>query len=246
VAISRLVIFHTSDMHGALTAPRAARLAETFAQEADYLYFDSGDAVSFGNLDIRPWDMTISRLNALGCAAMAMGNREFHPWATLCRWKTAAATFPVLGANVTLLGRPVPWLQPSTVLTTASGLRVGVFGLTLPIVISGTWHEWVSRFRFEPPIQAAKRLAAKLRPQCDLLIALTHTGLSADREIARNVAGIDLILGGHGHIETNPLERHGRTVICHSKDLARYASRLEVDIAADGEVEISRDVVELR
>lgn len=202
--------------------------------------------MSFGNLDIRPWDMTISRLNALGCAAMAMGNREFHPWAALCCWKTAASEFPVLAANVTLLSHPVPWLPPSTLLTTGSGLRVGVFGLTLPIVKPGTWHERVSRFRFEPPLRAAQRLAAKLRPQCDLLVALTHIGLQADREIARHVPGIDLILGGHTHIETNPLDRHGRTVICHSKDLARYVSRLEVDIGAGGDVQISRDVIDLR
>ena len=232
-------------MHGALTAERARKLGDILSAGPETLYLDSGDAIASGNLDLRPWDRTVSRLNELGCAAMATGNREFHPWPTMCRRKTAGAEFPVLAGNVTISGSPVPWLPPSAILTTGSGLRVGVFGLTLALVKPGTWHEKLSRFRFENPIEAARRLACELRPQCDLLVALTHIGLDPDRELAQHVEGIHLILGGHSHDETDPLENIGGAIICHSGHHARRATRLEVSVSGAGGVQAVGDVVNL-
>ena len=239
------MIFHTADMHGRLSAKRAAKLRETLSADPDALYFDSGDAVRHGNLDIRPWDRTLARLRQIGCAAMAVGNREFHPWPTTSRWKARDAGFPLLAANIRLEGEPLTWIQPSTAIMTASGLRVGVFGLTLPIVKAGTWHERLSRFRFEEPVEAARRTAAELRAQCDVVIALTHIGLSADRRIAGEVEGIDLILGGHSHSTTDPPERIVGTTICHSGECARYVTRLEVSVAGPGDVVVRRQAVNL-
>ena len=46
---------------------------------------------------------------------------------------------------------------------------------------------------------AARRIVPELRKQADLVVAVTHIGIGEDVRLAHNVAGIDLILGGHTH-----------------------------------------------
>jgi len=49
------------------------------------------------------------------------------------------------------------------------------------------------------PVSVAERLVPDLRRQADVVICISHIGVDADRELARRVPGIDLIIGGHSH-----------------------------------------------
>jgi 5'-nucleotidase / UDP-sugar diphosphatase len=80
--------------------------------------------------------------------------------------------------------------------------RVGLFGVTLE-TRKDPDKEYV---RYRSPLAAASEQTAAMRGQVDILLALTHLTLDADREIAQEVAGIDLILGGHEH-ENNQVYR---------------------------------------
>src|SRR5205085_2533483 len=53
--------------------------------------------------------------------------------------------------------------------------------------------------KMEPPIETARRLVPELRKQADLVIAVTHIGVIEDRQLAAEVPGIDIIVGGHSH-----------------------------------------------
>ncbi|MFP4200235.1 MAG: bifunctional metallophosphatase/5'-nucleotidase, partial [Clostridia bacterium] len=53
---------------------------------------------------------------------------------------------------------------------------------------------------FAEPIGRAREMVKILEDEgADVIIAITHAGVEEDREIAREVAGIDLIIGGHSH-----------------------------------------------
>ncbi|HAR41339.1 MAG TPA: hypothetical protein DCS07_01705 [Bdellovibrionales bacterium] len=70
-------------------------------------------------------------------------------------------------------------------------LRIAVIGLV------GDALRWPQELIASPAIAAAKRLVQELRPEADLLIALTHQGHEADRQLAQAVPELDLIIGGH-------------------------------------------------
>src|SRR5947209_20319383 len=53
--------------------------------------------------------------------------------------------------------------------------------------------------QMEKPIDIAKQLVPDLRKHADLVVAVTHDGIEEDEQMAREVPGIDVIVGGHSH-----------------------------------------------
>ena len=69
-------------------------------------------------------------------------------------------------------------------------------------------------------------------PDGDLLVVLSHVGLSLDRELAARVPRIDLILGGHSHDTLDRPEYVGAVPIVHAGPYGRYVSRSELEYDA--------------
>jgi 2',3'-cyclic-nucleotide 2'-phosphodiesterase (5'-nucleotidase family) len=65
------------------------------------------------------------------------------------------------------------------------------------------------------------------------LIALSHLGLPADRELAARVPRLDLILGGHSHDTLAEPLFVGGVPIVHAGPYGAFASR--TDLVRDGE-----------
>lgn len=217
-----LTLLHTNDLHGHLTPPRLPALLE--ARETADLYFDSGDAVQSGNLAVplRPepvWPL----LAQARCDASCPGNRESHPLAPAFHAKLAGHNHPVLCANLADKSGALP-LPPSLVLH-SQGLTVGVVAVMVPIVTSNMASRHASHFLWSPPIAAAVAEAEKLRPQVDLLVALTHIGFPQDCRLAETTTLFDLVLGGHSHTVLHQPERVNQTWICQTGSHARYIGR---------------------
>jgi 5'-nucleotidase len=49
-------------------------------------------------------------------------------------------------------------------------------------------------------LESADELGEILRPQCDMIIAISHMRIPFDRELAKEAKHIDLVLGGHDHL----------------------------------------------
>jgi len=120
------------------------------------------------------------------------------------------------------------------------GLRVTVFGLSVPCITERMLVSKVSEFYFDQPISAAAEIVPALRSKCDLLIALTHIGIKADRELAEKVSGIDLILGGHTHVITD--ERVGDTRILHHGFYVHYAGKVIVEVDS-GRIDVTNELI---
>ena len=197
-----LTVLHTNDFHNHLSAPQAAYIQSEKGKRENVLLLDSGDAISAGNVGVRPGgEPILTLMSAIGYDAMTLGNREFHVADTLLRLKISKADFPALCANIRWRedkGETLPVL-PSWVKTLPNGLRVAVFGLTVPMVTPRMTARLVSAFVFDDPVQAARDQIARLRPKADALIALTHIGLREDERLAAACPELDLIVGGHSH-----------------------------------------------
>jgi 2',3'-cyclic-nucleotide 2'-phosphodiesterase (5'-nucleotidase family) len=247
-----LTLLHTNDLHNHLTEAQAHRLRllhESLAPSG--LLVDAGDAVASGNITFRPGgEPILERMSEIGYDAMTVGNREFHFSQTGLQCKLSRAAFPVLSANMRparsgtrSLGRTAteegiaPYAEPLTdlpvrpyiLLTTPSGWRVVLFGLTVPMITERMLSRKVSAAIFDPPLRTAQSLVPELRAKYepDLLIALTHIGIAQDRLLAESVSGIDLIIGGHTHVVLEQGERVGETLIVQAGSHGRYVGRVE-------------------
>jgi 2',3'-cyclic-nucleotide 2'-phosphodiesterase (5'-nucleotidase family) len=163
-------------------------------------------------------------MSELGYDAMTVGNRESHPRREIFPRKLEGARFPVLCGNLTARpGAPVP-TRPWVALN-RGGVRVAVMGLTVPMFTRKMWSQALCDYLYESPLQTARALAAELRPQCDLLIALTHIGLREDEALAAAVPEIDLIVGGHTHADLAAPVKVGGTSILHTTAYAFSVGR---------------------
>lgn len=196
-------ILHTNDFHNHLTDAQAAFIADTKNGLRDVLLLDSGDAVSAGNVGVRPGgEPILVRMSETGYDAMTMGNREFHVAETLLRHKIRRAQFPILCANIRWredMGDGLP-VQPFIIKGTSTGVRVGVIGVTVPMVTRKMAARVVSAFVFDDPVETVKSLIPQLMPQVDMLVALTHIGIREDERLAAACPELDLIIGGHTHV----------------------------------------------
>lgn len=232
-----LSILHTNDFHNNLKAREAGKLAQIKAGlGSEALLLDAGDAISAGNVDVRfGGEPILTLMSDLGYDAMTMGNREFHVMENWLSLKIANARFPVLCANMLRKGEggELP-VRAHLVKTLPGGLRVGVFGVTVPMVTSRMAARVVSAFLFEDPAVAARREIAALRAGVDVLIALTHIGIRADERLASLCPEIDLIVGGHSHVALAEPERGFGVPIVQAGWFAHYAGVTRVEVAENG------------
>lgn len=224
-----LRILHTNDLHGKLTPGRLDFLKRM--REGADLYFDCGDCIKAGNLAVPlspdpVWPM----LSEAEVSASVPGNRESHVLASVVKTKTAGASHPILCAN--WFDRHGALVFGESLFVEAAGLRIGLFGVMVAMVTAGMATRKASQFLWTPPIPVASELAARMRPDCDVLIALTHIGFNQDQKLLEAAPEIDLILGGHSHtVVEHPGKicqtgSHGRFVGCYEWDGQLVAAEL--------------------
>jgi 5'-nucleotidase/UDP-sugar diphosphatase len=206
--MSEIRIIHTSDLHGALTRAKAARLRELKA-EHEALLFDTGDAIRAPNVACLPWrERAIHRMNEAGYDAMGLGNREYFFRVGGMRWKTGHATFLRICTNLGASSDKIrPAHDPWKELRTAGGARVGLLSFMPTMIEPGHWFEWLSNTRFREWQQVARTAASALAGECDVVVALFHRPEEEMDELATLCPGIDLILLGHSHGTPGALER---------------------------------------
>lgn len=218
----QITILHTNDLHGALNSAKA-QFIRALRNQAD-LYFDSGDCIKAGNLAIplkrdTAWEL----LRAAGCDAGTIGNRETHILESAFQAKLSGHQHPLVCANLKRRdgSRPLP---PSIEIGVGSK-RVGIIGVMVPMVTAKMATQGASAYLWDPPIPSAIDAASGLEGEVDLLIALTHIGITQDRKLAEACPQIDLILGGHSHSVLHPPERVGDTWICQGGSHGRYVGK---------------------
>lgn len=220
--MAAFTLIHTNDLHGRLSPAKLPSLLD-LRGGADF-YFDSGDCVKSGNLTLPIFpDDCWPLLEAACCDAICPGNRESHPFVAGKNGKLSGNNSLMLCANwKTRAGELV---FPTSHIFERSGVTVGVFGVMVAMVTPRMKTQLASAYLWDPPLEAAVAVARELRSQCDVVIALTHIGLTQDRQLASMTTDIDLILGAHSHSVLVEPEIAEGTPICQGGSHARFVGR---------------------
>jgi 2',3'-cyclic-nucleotide 2'-phosphodiesterase (5'-nucleotidase family) len=221
-------IYHTSDLHDHRgIAPRLRELR----QERPGLLFDCGDSLRGSQSLYYRDEPIVAELDAAGYDAQAIGNREFHYLFSLLRARASRMRHPLVCSNLTdTKGRRLPFASELQFDVSGNGrpaLRVHVLGLLVMQYPTQSLWERVFGWRFLEPSPVVAAYADAL-PEGDVLVVLSHLGLSRDRELARRVPRIDLVLGGHSHDTLETPEYAGDVPIVHAGPYGRYVSRSEL------------------
>lgn len=189
------------------------------------MLFDNGDTIQGnpladfvalpGNFPADGIHPTIRAMNTMGYDAATLGNHEFNYGLPLLRRALAGANFPYCSANfIDESGKPC--LPPTLILTrdfiaedgSKHDLKIGVIGFLPPQITAWDRTHLAGQAGSMDIVEAAQQHVPQLRPRVDLLLALSHSGIStAPRQggeensslYLASVPGIDVIFTGHSH-----------------------------------------------
>ncbi|WP_282154536.1 5'-nucleotidase C-terminal domain-containing protein [Cytobacillus gottheilii] len=262
-----LSLMHTNDQHGnAQNAPKLATAVKEFrAANPEALLLDAGDVFS-GTLYFNEFEgqADLQFMNYLEYDAMTFGNHEFDLGSSEDGHKALAefvkaAKFPFVTANVdfskdslfdglvegTVAADAEDGKIYNAIIQEVDGEKVGIFGLTTSETAEISSPDQVE---FKNYIEEAKASVKELQDQgVNKIIALTHIGyddnieFDNDLELAKQVDGIDIIVGGHTHtkleeavvISENKTEP---TVIVQANEYNKYLGTLSVNFDSEGVV----------
>lgn len=226
VEVFDLSLMHTNDTHANLdnAAKRATAIKEERAENPDSLLIDAGDVFS-GTLYFNEYQgkADLDLMNYMGYDVMTFGNHEFDLGATTDGHKALAefvkgAKFPFVSSNVDfskdnkfaglfhteeVTASPKDGNIYNSIIKEIDGEKVGIIGLTTEETkgISSP-----GAVEFQNYITEAKKAVAELEKQgVNKIVAVTHLGyddnpeFDNDKELAKAVEGIDVIVGGHSH-----------------------------------------------
>lgn len=157
----------------------------------------------------------IEIMNYLKFDAMALGNHEFDWGQDVLHGIISSAAFPVLSANISRKdGKPFEGAKPYVIIE-RKGLSIAIIGLTTPEAPVTSKPGNLVGLSFARPADIMPRLVKEVRAKgAALVIVLSHIGLNADKELAKAVRGIDIIVGGHSHtVVPDPVNQSGTIVV---------------------------------
>jgi len=215
----KLTVLHTNDHHGRFwpngegeygIAARKTLIdrvrAEVKAAGGHVLLLDGGDVnTGVPESDLQDAEPDFKAMSMLGYDAMALGNHEFDKPIPVLRKQAGWANFPLLSANI--YGADGKRLFEPFRIFERGGYRIAVIGLTTDDTAKMVMPANIQGITFRKPADEAAALVPQLRRQADMVIAATHMGhytdgragvnAPGDVEMARQVSGLDLIVGGH-------------------------------------------------
>nr|XP_057946130.1 5'-nucleotidase [Doryrhamphus excisus] len=215
-----LTLLHTNDNHARIeetsedsgkcmtgspcfagVARRFTKVSEIRRKEKNVLLLDAGDQFQ-GTVWFNYYKGAEAAyfMNKLGYHAMAFGNHEFdngvegliQPFLQNVNCSVVSAN---LKADQTLSAKLSGYYQPYTVIPVGSE-RVAVVGYTTaetPFLSQPGPH-----LKFEDEVESLQAEVDKLQTLgYNKIIALGHSGFDVDQKIAKQVRGVDVVIGGH-------------------------------------------------
>ena len=256
-----LTILHTNDHHGRFWPnekgegglPARASYIKSVREEVQkqggqVLLLDAGD-INTGiphsdSLEALPDFMGYQKLQY---DAVAIGNHEFdNPPEILEKQQAWLETVPLLSANIFYKKTSLRPFRPY-ISKWVNDVKVAIIGVTTtstPFISNPRNSE---HYEFRSPVEVLKQLVPKLKEEGHKLIfVVSHVGLEeennpalsfeGERILAKQVVGIDAIIGGHTHtLYQGSIEPNTQTVISQAASWGKYVGRLNFDVEVQKE-----------
>jgi 5'-nucleotidase/UDP-sugar diphosphatase len=205
------------------------------------LLFDAGDFLGSGPfawLALNGSAPELTIMQEMGYNAVTIGNHEYDYGPDVLAQYLLEAGYPeahektlVLASN-TEAPADHPLITMGLCRSTGmfeleNGLKVGVFGIVGKDAVLSMGD--TGDMQFLDQKETARQMVSELQEQgADIIVDLSHSGVDEDRELARAVPGIDIIVGGHSHTALFEPVMQGRTIIAQAGALGEYLGELEL------------------
>lgn len=209
------------------------------------LLVDGGDTFGddlLGNLT--KGEAMIRLMNAVGYDLMALGNHDFDYGVDRIAELQRIAQFPMRGANV-LGSDGAPFGGTPYLIKEVAGVRLAILTLGYHNTDKTGSPKNVAGLTFTNGIEVARRMVPMLRQQADVVVVLSHQGSKVDREMAKQVGEIDLIIAAHSHDKMSPPEQVNGVWIAQAMSDGTMLGQLTLTVNKSGLVGVDGKMIEL-
>jgi sulfur-oxidizing protein SoxB len=214
----------------AIDRERAATKAPTFLADGGDTFQGSGPAAwSEGATVLGP-------LNALGIDICVPGNWEVVYGPKRFRELMGSVTCKVTTYNFHDAKTGERLFAPEITLE-RGGVRVAFVGITDPTTTQRQPPETVVGLD-STRMTGLRDFVRDVRGRehADLVVAVTHTGITVSRQIAREIPEFDVILSGHTHERTEKAILEGKVIVVEPGSMGSFLGRLDVTLGDNGGV----------
>ncbi len=232
----KLTILHTNDMHASFVPHEAYWMKSTpkpmvggftelertvdsiRAAVGASLLLDAGDVMTGNPITEMEYagaygGALIAMMNQIGYDAWCPGNHDFDISQENLARLTSLAKYPMVCANVEAKGKLLPGAKPYVVLE-RGGLKIGIVGIMSQELYGLVNQNNLAGIKVLAPDATLQKYIDELKPQVDIIIALTHQGVDEDSALAAKVHGLSIIVGGHSHTRLKkPREVNGVLIV---------------------------------
>ena len=218
----RLTVMHTNDMHchldpfpadhaeypGKGGLVRIASMVNQCRKEnPNLLLLDAGDMFQgTPYFNYFKGNLIVKVMSKMGYDAGTIGNHEFDNGMGDILSAIDNANFPLISSNYDFSDTLLNGHVKTQLILEKGGVKVGIYGLGIELNgLVGTLN--YGKTRYLDPLTTALKMESVLKNdyKCDLVICLSHLGLSyehnkiSDVTLAPQTKYTDLIVGGHTH-----------------------------------------------
>lgn len=218
---NQLVILHTNDVHSRVeafpasdaryggqggAAGRMQLIEKIRTQYSHVLLLDSGDIFQgtpyfnfFGG------ELEMKLMQMMGYDAATMGNHDFDAGIDGFVKQLPHVQFPFLTANYDFSQTALAGRTQEHLIVQKGPFKVGLFGLGIELHGLVPKKLYGDTLWLDPIEKAREQVQWLQKKNCNWIVCLSHLGYAYDSDkvsdqiLAKEVPGIDLILGGHTH-----------------------------------------------
>lgn len=224
----KLKILHTNDIHSRFeNFAKASQKIEELRDE-NTLVLDAGDFHDFMSIELQGTKGAAGSnfLNVARYDAVAIGNNEGFSGIENMENMTSTELIPYLSCNLYKSDKSSIKGVKRSIIIHKAGLNFLIIGAS-PVL--NQFFSLEDMYASDPTEEIKKEIFDN-KGKYDICVLLSHLGINKDREIAKIIEGIDIIIGGHSHTLMNEAEVIEGTIIHQSGMFGEHLGLLNIEL----------------
>ncbi|MFH1096967.1 MAG: metallophosphatase [Candidatus Desantisbacteria bacterium] len=213
-------------------AKRATCLKKLRKEKSNLVVVDSGDFFPKDPYELQA-KYCLKIMKLLKYDAIMIGDQEFILGSDFIKQHIEKAGLPFIATNMSLcVNNSCIRLACPFVIKQVGKYRVGIIGVIGDNAFAFFPKDKIEKLDIYDPMNALKTSIAMLKKeeQVDLIVVLSHMGYKMDQEMAKQVKGIAVIVGGHSHELLRTPVQIGKTIILHPGEKGQYVGVFSINM----------------
>ncbi len=207
---------------------RATLVKELKKDNPQVILLDGGDTLS-------PYPDALSAkyvflaMEKVGYDAIALGDQELILGRDYIKSEIEKNELPFYSANLTTCqGDTCSYLAPSHLIKEIGNLKVGIISVISPKVFTFFPRDKMKDFKVLSATETVHGFVDNFRKEVDLIIVVSHSGYEEDVNLAKQIPGIDIIIGGHSQTLVKDAVGKNNTLIVQAGEKGQYLGKLDL------------------